>query len=271
MRYCLKSLLLSMLCIFALSGCSKEPKTNPTEPVNMAGALFILDEGKITADKEYIEEVLTVFRPAQIESIVHDRLAESNFLSGKNDFVGEHRYQLLSGEHGLKEAELPEYVYLWIADLNILKKIYKFQDTLCDFNPSISMQMECLDEAAGVIYEGSFALEEDAAFTYAAYEEYQKQYETFEEIVNADVPLLAKDESVDITVFVMKGFAWELKAGSVKAYAALQSKNGSCTVYELHLSYDEDGQAHLESRDIGSNLTDFPEADTKLLYQYSIP
>ncbi len=271
MKHYLKFILFSILCISALAGCSKEPKTNPTEPVNMAGALFILDETDFPIDEQYVQDVIQVFVPSDIESIVHDRLAESNFLSGEETFAGTHTYQLLVEENSLKNTSIPDYVYLWIEDLNILKKIYLIQDTLCDFNPKISMETECLDEAVGVIYDGSFTFEENAEFSYASKNQFEEQYQAFEEIVKTELPLLAREEPASITVYVAKGFPWELKAGSIKAFAHIQYENGSSDIYEIHLAYEKDGQAHMASQNIGKNIEDFPEIKKMLLYQYMIP
>lgn len=267
-----KALLISMLLyIVALTGCNKEPKTNPTEPVNMAGALFILDENAISFEEQYVQDVLHTFAPADIETILHDRLAESNFFSGEGDFIGTHSYHLLVGEQFLSNSQVPDYIYLWIEDLNILKKIYLIRGVLCDFNPKSSMETECLDEAAGIVYEGSFTFPEDAEFTYAAKKDFEKQYADFEEIVKQELPLFTEEEPVCITVYVMSGFPWELKAGSLQAYAQFRYEDENCDIFEVHLSYDESGQAHMESLKVGSDMENFPEIQKQLLYQYTIP
>lgn len=270
MNKLLNTILLSMLCTLALAGCSKEPKTNPTEPVNMAGALFILEEAELPVDEAYAQKVTNIFVPEAVEAIVHDRLAESNYLSGSQDFTGTHSYKLLVGEHFLSEEVMPDYVYLWIQDLNVLKKIYLIQGLLCDFNPKESMETECLDEAVGVLYEGSFHFAENAEFTYASKEDFSEQYQAFERIMKEELPLLSSEAPAAITVYVMQGFAWELEAGSIQAYADIQYDNGSSNIFEIHLTYDENGQTHIESQQVGTDIEDFPGIQKQLLYRYSV-
>lgn len=267
----LKTVLFCILCILALAGCSKKPKPNPTEPVNMAGALFILDENELPVDDKYAQEITKIFVPSEIEAMVHDRLAESNSLSGEEDFIGTHQYQLLVGESFLTEAVMPDYVYLWIPDLNVLKKIYLIQGQLCDFNPRVSMETECLDEAVGICYEGSFTLEENAEFAYASKEDFSKQYAAFDKILKEEIPLLAAETPASIRVYVLKGFPWELEAGSMQAYADIQYADGSSDIFEIHLAYEKDGQAHTESQNVGNDIADFPELDKLVLYQFTLP
>lgn len=270
MKNHLRLIILSILCVSVLCGCTEEDGSNPTEPVSMAGALFILEYEDLHIDAQYTQDVLTVFMPSRIETILHNRLAESNFLSGESDFIGTHNYQLLVSENFIHESAMPDYVYFWIEDLNVLKKIYFIEDTLCDFDPEESMETERLDETVGILYEGTFVFEENTEVAYAKKEDFVEEFTAFEEIVTTQVPLLATEEPASITIYVMNGFPWELEAGSVQAYADIRYENGDSDIYEVHLAYEENGQMHLESQHIGNSMEDFPEVDKQVLYEYTL-
>lgn len=270
MNVYLKTLILSFLCFLFFSGCNNENSGDATEPVNMAGALFTIDENEFTLEKQYKECIISSFNPKQIEIILCDRLSESNALSGEKNFIGTHPYQILIGESFAFEEKIPDYIYVWIEDLNILKKIYRYNDNCCDFNPDKSMETEYLDENVVLIYEDEITLKEDTKFYYAVKDEFENEYQTFETIIKSEIFSLLKETPKNITIHMMNGFSWEFKAGGFKAYAEVYYKNGKSEILELYPYYDENGKPRLKSQHIGNDLNDFPNIEKKCSYEYTL-